>query len=125
MKFTRDPLRESLIMADSGKKLLISNRFSKDEFFKVDVIELISLGKSHFFRSCSSDEDFIIPIDFCDIKEVVSSDYVNDKFGKVNFNRNKKTRRFVKHNNKLNTATPVAIDNLIDSQGSVVSNNID
>lgn len=96
-------------MASDGKELVISNRMCSNESFCVTAVEIISLGNSFFFRSCSPDEDFLIPIAFCDIKErLVSSKNVNSKKFKIPFKGIKKKKKvFAYSKTKINKEAPL------------------
>lgn len=71
MNFTREPLVETVITPKEGYKLVVksSKGHGQEEFF-VDAIEVISFGKTCFFRSLEKPKCFLVPASDYEIQEV-------------------------------------------------------
>jgi len=74
VNFTREPLIETVITPKEGYKLVVrsSKGGSQEEFF-VDAVEVISFGKSTFFRSLEKPKCFLVPVSDYEILEVRES----------------------------------------------------
>lgn len=63
MNFTREPIIETVITPKDGYKLTIrSSRGGSQEQYCVDAIEVVSFGKSMFFRSQERPKSFLLPV---------------------------------------------------------------
>lgn len=63
MNFTREPIIETVITPREGMKLLV--RCSKgggQEEYLVDAVEVVSFGRSLFFRSLERPKSFLVPV---------------------------------------------------------------
>jgi hypothetical protein len=71
VNFTREPLIETVISSKEGHKLALRNSKggSQEDFF-VDAIEVISFGKTSFYRSLEKPKSFLIPVGDYEILEV-------------------------------------------------------
>ncbi|MFZ0566226.1 MAG: hypothetical protein WAM28_08595 [Chlamydiales bacterium] len=71
MNFTREPVIETIITPKEGYKLVLrsSKGVSEEEFF-VDAVEVISFGKSCFFRSLEKPKIFLVPAADYEVLEV-------------------------------------------------------
>ena len=62
MNFTREPIIETVITPKEGYKLLIRNsKGERQEDYLVDAIEVVSFGRSFFFRSQERAKAFLLP----------------------------------------------------------------
>lgn len=63
MNFTREPIIETIITPKEGFKLVIrSSRDGSEEEYTVDAVEIVSFGKSMFFRSLERPKAFLLPV---------------------------------------------------------------
>lgn len=71
MNFTRDPIIETVITPKEGFKLLVrpSGVVSGEEY-QVDAVEVVSFGKSIFFRSLEKPKAFLLPVSDYEIVEI-------------------------------------------------------
>lgn len=71
MDFTREPIVETVITPKEGFKLVVrsSKGVTQEEFF-VDAVEVVSFGKSQFFRSLEKPKSFLVPVNDYEILEV-------------------------------------------------------
>ncbi len=74
MNFTREPIIETVIMPREGCKLLVRNsKAAGQEEYYVESIEVVSFGRSLFFRSQERPKSFLVPVsdyEVIEIKEV-------------------------------------------------------
>jgi hypothetical protein len=72
--FTREPLVETIISPKEGYKLAVRSSASPEsEAFSVDAVEVVSFGKSYFFRSIERPNTFLVPVSEYEIIEVKES----------------------------------------------------
>lgn len=70
MNFTREPIIETIITPKEGHKLVIRNtKASGSEEYIVDAIEVVSFGKTHFFRSTERPKPFLVPVSDYEVVE--------------------------------------------------------
>ena len=71
MNFTREPIIETVITPKEGHKLALRNSKGggQEEFF-IDSLEVISFGKSAFYRSLEKPKCFVVPVGDYEILEV-------------------------------------------------------
>ncbi len=71
MNFTREPTIETIITPKEGGKLLVrcSKREAPEEFL-VDAVEVVSFGRSIFYRCMERPKPFLVPVSDYDIIEV-------------------------------------------------------
>lgn len=70
MNFTREPIIETVIMPREGCKLLVRNsKGGGQEEYYVDSIEVVSFGRSFFFRSQERPKSFLVPVSDYEILE--------------------------------------------------------
>ena len=63
MDFTREPIIETIITPKEGFKLVIRNSSGKlQEEYGVSSVEIVSFGKSLFFRSLEKPKPFLLPV---------------------------------------------------------------
>ena len=63
MNFTREPIIETVITPKDGYKLIVRNSNSNNqEEYSVDAVEVVSFGKSFFFRSLEKPKAFLLPV---------------------------------------------------------------
>lgn len=71
MNFTRDPIIETVITPKEGFKLLVrSSTQDKGDEYQVDAIEVVSFGKSMFYRSLEKPKAFLLPVSDYEVIEV-------------------------------------------------------
>lgn len=71
MDFTREPIIETVITPKEGYKLVVrSSKASGQEEFFVDAVEVVSFGKSMFFRSQEKPKSFLVPTSDYEVLEV-------------------------------------------------------
>ena len=70
MHFTREPIIETIISPKDGFKLLVrpSDGEGREEF-SVDAVEVVSFGKSYFFRSTERPKAFLLPVSEYEVVE--------------------------------------------------------
>lgn len=71
MDFTREPIIESIVTPKEGHKLVIrsSKVLGQEEYF-VDAVEIVSFGRSHFFRCLEKPKPFLVPVSDYEVLEV-------------------------------------------------------
>ena len=71
MDFTREPVIEAVITPKEGCKLVVrsSKTVGQEEYF-VDSLEIVSFGKSIFFRSTERPKIFLVPVSDYEVVEV-------------------------------------------------------
>ncbi|MBI3508071.1 MAG: hypothetical protein HY069_00300 [Chlamydiia bacterium] len=70
MNFTREPIIETVITPRDGCKLILRNsKGGADEEFIVEAVEVVSFGRSFFFRSVESSKTFLLPVTDYEILE--------------------------------------------------------
>lgn len=71
MNFTREPIIETVITPREGMKLLLrsSKTAALEEYF-VDAIEVVSFGRSLFFRSVERPKSFLVPVSDYEVIEL-------------------------------------------------------
>lgn len=63
MNFTREPIIETIISPKEGYKLIVRNSSGENqEEYSVDAVEVVSFGKSFFFRSLERPKSFLLPV---------------------------------------------------------------
>ncbi len=63
MHFTREPIIETVITPKEGYKIVIRNSSgSNKEEYTVDAVEVVSFGRSFFFRSLEKPKPFLVPV---------------------------------------------------------------
>lgn len=71
MNFTRDPIIETVITPKEGFKLLLrASGVETGDEYQVDAIEVVSFGKSTFFRSLEKPKAFLLPVSDYEIIEI-------------------------------------------------------
>ncbi len=71
MNFTREPLIETIITPKEGYKLLVrSSKTTGQEEYQVDAVEVVSFGRSFFFRSQEKPKSFLVPVSDYEVVEV-------------------------------------------------------
>jgi hypothetical protein len=71
VNFTREPVIETVITPKESCKLLVRNSKGVDqEDYYVDAIEIVSFGKSLFFRSKERPKSFLVPVSDYEIIEL-------------------------------------------------------
>lgn len=71
MNFTREPIIETVIMPREGCKLLVRNsKGGGQEEYYVDSIEVVSFGRSLFFRSQERPKSFLVPVGDYEVLEM-------------------------------------------------------
>lgn len=71
MDFTREPIIETVITPKEGYKLVVrSSKAAGQEEFFVDAVEVVSFGKSMFFRSQEKPKSFLVPTSDYEVLEV-------------------------------------------------------
>lgn len=70
MNFTREPIIETVITPRDGCKLVLRNSKGGDEEFLVEAVEVVSFGKSFFFRSIESPKAFLVPVTDYEVLEL-------------------------------------------------------
>lgn len=70
MDFTREPIIETIVTPKEGYKLIVrrSNGAEQEEY-SVDAVEVVSFGRSFFFRSLEKPKAFLFPISEYEIIE--------------------------------------------------------
>ena len=70
MNFTREPIIETIITPKEEFKLVIRNSNGKsEEEYSVNSVEIVSFGKSFFFRSLERPKAFLLPVSDFEIIE--------------------------------------------------------
>ena len=70
MHFTREPIIETIISPKEGYKLVIRSSSGKGhEEFSADAVEVVSFGKSYFFRSIERPKAFLLPVSDYEVVE--------------------------------------------------------
>jgi len=70
VNFTREPIIETVIMPREGCKLLVRNsKGGGQEEYYVDSIEVVSFGRSFFFRSQERPKSFLVPVSDYEVLE--------------------------------------------------------
>lgn len=69
MNFTREPIIETVVTPKDGCKLVLRNSKGGDEEFIVEAVEVVSFGRSFFFRSIESSKAFLVPVTDYEILE--------------------------------------------------------
>ncbi|MCK4934436.1 MAG: hypothetical protein KAR79_02505 [Simkaniaceae bacterium] len=70
MNFTREPIIETIISPKDGYKIIVRNSsLESHEEYSVDAIEVVSFGKSFFFRSLERPKSFLVPVEKYEIVE--------------------------------------------------------
>jgi hypothetical protein len=63
VNFTREPIIETVITPRDGHKLILrSSRGGSTEEYAVEAVEVVSFGRSFFFRSVESSKPFLLPV---------------------------------------------------------------
>jgi hypothetical protein len=63
VNFTREPIIETIITPKDGYKLIIrSSKGAGQEEYSVDAVEVVSFGRSFFFRSMERPKPFLVPV---------------------------------------------------------------
>lgn len=71
MNFTREPIIETIITPKDGYKLIVKNSGNAAaEEHSVDAVEVVSFGKSFFFRSMEKPKAFLLPVSDYEVVEV-------------------------------------------------------
>lgn len=71
MDFTREPIIETVITPREGCKIVVrSSKASGQEEFFVDAVEVVSFGRSQFFRSLEKPKPFLVPTSDYEVLEV-------------------------------------------------------
>ncbi len=71
VNFTREPIIETIVSPKEGFKLLIKNsKGGNAEEFYVDALEVVSFGRTFFFRSLESPKAFLLPTSDYEVLEV-------------------------------------------------------
>ena len=71
MNFTREPIIETVITPKDGCKLIVRNTSGdRQEEYSVDAVEVVSFGKSFFFRSLERPKAFLLPVSDYEVIEV-------------------------------------------------------
>ncbi len=80
MNFTREPIIETIISPKGGYKLVVrSSSVANHEEYSVDAVEVVSFGKSFFFRSLERPKSFLLPVGDYEVVEVKESRMVLKK----------------------------------------------
>lgn len=71
MDFTREPIIETVITPKEGWKLVLRNSKggSSEEYF-VDAVEVVTFGRSQFFRTLERPKSFLLPVTDFEVLEV-------------------------------------------------------
>lgn len=71
MDFTREPIIETVITPKEGFKIVVrSSKAAGQEEYFVDAVEVVSFGRSQFFRSLERPKAFLVPVSDYEILEV-------------------------------------------------------
>lgn len=71
MNFTREPIIETIITPKEGFKLVLRNSSgNSQEEYSVSSVEVVSFGKSFFFRSLEKPKAFLLPVSDYEVLEV-------------------------------------------------------
>ncbi len=71
VNFTREPIIETVITPKEGSKLVIRNsNGSHQEDYGVSSVEVVSFGKSFFFRSLEKPKPFLLPVSEYEVIEM-------------------------------------------------------
>lgn len=71
MNFTREPIIETIVSPRDGFKLLVRNsKGGSGEEYYVDALEVVSFGRTFFFRSLESPKSFLLPTSDYEVLEV-------------------------------------------------------
>lgn len=71
MNFTREPIIETIMSPRDGFKLLVRNsKGGGAEEYYVDALEVVSFGRTFFFRSLESPKSFLLPTSDYEVLEV-------------------------------------------------------
>lgn len=71
MDFTREPIIETIITPKEGFKLVVrSSKAAGHEEYFVDAVEVVSFGRSFFYRSLERPKSFLLPITDYEVLEV-------------------------------------------------------
>jgi hypothetical protein len=71
VKFTREPIIETIITPKEGYKLVVrsSKTVEEQEEFLVDAVEIVSFGAALFFRSIEKPKAFLVPVSDYEVLE--------------------------------------------------------
>lgn len=70
MNFTREPIIETIITPKEGCRLVIRNsKVTGQEEYTVEAVEVVSFGKSFFFRSLDQSKSFLLPVSDYEVLE--------------------------------------------------------
>lgn len=70
MNFTREPIIETIITPKEGFRLVIRNsNGNSQEEYSVSSVEVVSFGKSFFFRSLEKPKAFLLPVSDFEVLE--------------------------------------------------------
>ena len=70
MNFTREPIIETIITPKDGFRLVIRNsNGNSQEEYSVSSVEVVSFGKSFFFRSLEKPKSFLLPVSDYEVLE--------------------------------------------------------
>jgi hypothetical protein len=71
VNFTREPIIETVITPREGCKLVVrSSKGNGQEDYYVDAVEVVSFGRSFFFRSVEKPKSFLVPTSDYEILEL-------------------------------------------------------
>jgi hypothetical protein len=71
VNFTREPIIETVITPREGCKLVVrSSKGANQEDYFVDAVEVVSFGRSFFFRSLERPKSFLVPVSDYEILEL-------------------------------------------------------
>lgn len=71
MNFTREPIIETIITSKEGFKLVLHNSSgNSQEEYSVSSVEVVSFGKSFFFRCLEKPQAFLLPVSDYEVLEV-------------------------------------------------------
>jgi hypothetical protein len=70
VNFTREPIIETVITPREGCKLVVRNSKGVGEEYFVDAIEVVSFGRSFFFRSLERPKSFLVPVSDYEVLEL-------------------------------------------------------
>ena len=70
MNFTREPIIETIVTPKEGFRLVIRNsNGNSQEEYSVNSVEVVSFGKSFFFRSLEKPKAFLVPVSDYEVVE--------------------------------------------------------
>ncbi len=71
MHFTREPIIETVVTPREGCKLVVrSSKASGQEEYHVEAVEVVSFGRSFFFRSTEKPRAFLLPVSDYEVVEL-------------------------------------------------------